>query len=160
MVSLLVSSLPVLVAIGDVLVPCVLVSSFTCVRCYGFKEHLNRYAFKSSLTDIPLVSVIRSLIITCMILSPPPFRSDSFSFLSIFCAVIFIELFPLFVSYTSQRVSIINFFLRKFGLNCGIMHIRLFNLTCIDNIFLLGSCVGSRKKKKKLSVFFLVCISN
>lgn len=65
-VSLLVSSLPVLVAIGDVLVPCVLVSSFTCIRCYGFKEHLNRYAFKSSLTDIPLVSVIRSLIITCV----------------------------------------------------------------------------------------------
>ncbi|XP_024026122.1 uncharacterized protein LOC21388625 [Morus notabilis] len=66
LVSLLVSSLPVLVAIGDVLVPCVLISSFTCVRCYGFKEHLNRYAFKSSLTDIPLVSVIRSLIITCV----------------------------------------------------------------------------------------------
>ncbi|KAL5575641.1 hypothetical protein UlMin_017340 [Ulmus minor] len=66
LVSLLVSSLPVLVAIGDVLVPCVLISSFTCVRCYGFKEHLRRYAFKSSLTDIPLVSVIRSLIITCV----------------------------------------------------------------------------------------------
>ncbi|KAF5726908.1 hypothetical protein HS088_TW22G00593 [Tripterygium wilfordii] len=65
-VSLLVSSLPVLVAIADVLVPCVLVSSFTCVRCYGFKEHLRRYAFKSSLTDIPLVSVIRSFIIICV----------------------------------------------------------------------------------------------
>ncbi|CAL2245690.1 unnamed protein product [Prunus armeniaca] len=62
--SLLVSSLPVLVAIGDMLVPCVLISSFTCVTCYGFKEHLHRYAFKSSLTDIPLVSFIRSLIIT------------------------------------------------------------------------------------------------
>ncbi|VVA36563.1 PREDICTED: alpha/beta [Prunus dulcis] len=64
--SLLVSSLPVLVAIGDMLVPCVLISSFTCVTCYGFKEHLHRYAFKSSLTDIPLVSFIRSLIITCV----------------------------------------------------------------------------------------------
>ena len=66
--SLLVSSLPVLVAIGDMLVPCILISSFTCVRCYGFKEHLRRYAFKSSLTDIPFVSMIRSLIIICMIL--------------------------------------------------------------------------------------------
>lgn len=64
--SLLVSSLPVLVAIGDVLVPCVLISSFTCVRCYGLKEHFRRYAFKSSLTDIPLVSVVRSLIIICV----------------------------------------------------------------------------------------------
>ncbi|RDX90599.1 yugF, partial [Mucuna pruriens] len=65
--SLLVTSLPVLVAVVDVLVPCVLISSFTCVKCYGFKEHLRRYAFKSSLTDIPLVSVIRSFIIICMI---------------------------------------------------------------------------------------------
>lgn len=64
--SLLVLSLPLLVAIGDVLVPCVLISSFTCVRCYTFKEHLNRYSFRSSLTDVPVVSVIRSLIITCV----------------------------------------------------------------------------------------------
>lgn len=66
LVSLLISSLPVLVAVMDVVVPCVLISSFTCVRCYSFKEHLRRYAFKSSLTDIPLVSVIRSLIIICV----------------------------------------------------------------------------------------------
>ncbi|KAL9323151.1 hypothetical protein ACSQ67_011204 [Phaseolus vulgaris] len=64
--SLLVTSLPVLVAVVDVLVPCVLVSSFTCVKCYGFTEHLRRYAFKSSLTDIPLVSVIRSFVIICV----------------------------------------------------------------------------------------------
>lgn len=64
--SLLVLSAPLLVAIGDVLVPSVLISSFTCMKCYSFKEHLRRYAFKSSLTDIPLVSVMRSLIITCM----------------------------------------------------------------------------------------------
>uniref|UniRef100_A0A9I9DT51 AB hydrolase-1 domain-containing protein n=1 Tax=Cucumis melo TaxID=3656 RepID=A0A9I9DT51_CUCME len=56
--SLLVSSLPVLVAIGDMLVPCILISSFTCVRCYGFKEHLRRYAFKSvySMCDGPALS--------------------------------------------------------------------------------------------------------
>ncbi|KAA8540453.1 hypothetical protein F0562_024628 [Nyssa sinensis] len=64
--SLLVLSAPLLVAIGDILVPGLLISSFTCVRCYSFKEHLHRYAFRSSLTDIPLVSVIRSLIITCV----------------------------------------------------------------------------------------------
>lgn len=46
-----------------ILVPSVLISSFTCVGCYGFKEHLR---IKSSLTDIPLVSVLRSLVITCM----------------------------------------------------------------------------------------------
>ncbi|KAL2463092.1 alpha/beta-hydrolase superfamily protein [Forsythia ovata] len=62
--SLVVMSLPVVVAIGDVVVMCVLVSSFTCIHCYSFREHLQRYGFKSSLTDIPLVSIIRSLIIT------------------------------------------------------------------------------------------------
>lgn len=64
--SLVVTSLPVVVAVVDVLVPCVLISSFTCVRCYSFREHLHRYAFKSSLTDIPLVSVIRSIVIICV----------------------------------------------------------------------------------------------
>ncbi|GAB4842039.1 hypothetical protein Ancab_011999 [Ancistrocladus abbreviatus] len=64
--SLLVQCLPVFVAVGDVLVPCVLISSFTCVKCYGFREHLTRYSFKSSLIDIPLVSVVRSLIIACV----------------------------------------------------------------------------------------------
>ncbi|KAK6914963.1 Alpha/beta hydrolase fold-1 [Dillenia turbinata] len=64
-ISLLISSAPVLVAIGDILVPCALVSSFVCVRCHSFREHLHRYAFKSSLLDIPLVSILRSFIITC-----------------------------------------------------------------------------------------------
>ncbi|OIW15840.1 hypothetical protein TanjilG_04375 [Lupinus angustifolius] len=64
--SLLVTSLPVVVAVMDVLVPCVLISSFTCVRCYSFKEHLRKYDFRSSLGDIPMVSVMRSLIIICV----------------------------------------------------------------------------------------------
>ncbi|KAF8086874.1 hypothetical protein N665_0609s0006 [Sinapis alba] len=64
--SLLVSSLPLLVAICDVLVPSFLLSSFTCVTCYGAKEHLTRYGFKRSLTDIPLVSVARSFLVICI----------------------------------------------------------------------------------------------
>lgn len=64
--SLLVVSLPVVVAIADAALPCLLIPSFTCVKCYSFREHLERYAFKSSLMDIPLVSIVRSLIIICM----------------------------------------------------------------------------------------------
>ncbi|KAG6429915.1 hypothetical protein SASPL_107972 [Salvia splendens] len=64
--SLVVVALPVVVAIVDAVLPCLLVSSFTCVNCYGFTEHLHRYAFKSSLVDIPLVSIIRSLVIICV----------------------------------------------------------------------------------------------
>lgn len=62
--SLLVLSAPLIVAIGDVLVPSVLISTFTCIRCYSFKEHLQRYSFRSTLMDIPLVSVMRFFIIT------------------------------------------------------------------------------------------------
>lgn len=64
--SLLVQCLPVLVAVGDVLVPCVLISYFTCLRCHEFWQHLIRYSFKRSLVDIPLVSAVRSLIIICI----------------------------------------------------------------------------------------------
>ncbi|CAA0824436.1 alpha/beta-Hydrolases superfamily protein [Striga hermonthica] len=64
--SLLVVSLPVVVAIIDAIFPCLLISSFTCVKCYSYKEHLRRYTFKSSLMDIPLVSIVRSIIITCV----------------------------------------------------------------------------------------------
>ncbi|XP_057772736.1 uncharacterized protein LOC130992204 [Salvia miltiorrhiza] len=64
--SLLVVALPVVVAIVDAVLPCLLISSFTCVKCYSFREHLQRYAFKSSLVDIPLVSIIRSLVIICV----------------------------------------------------------------------------------------------
>lgn len=71
--SLVVQSAAVLVAMGDVFVPCILVQSFTCVRCYSFREHLQRYAFKSSLIDIPFVSIVRSLIIICNANCDSPF---------------------------------------------------------------------------------------
>ncbi|KAG6425296.1 hypothetical protein SASPL_115724 [Salvia splendens] len=64
--SLLLVALPVMVAIADAVFPCLLISSFTCVNCLSFREHLERYAFKSSLVDIPLVSIIRSLLIICV----------------------------------------------------------------------------------------------
>lgn len=64
--SLLAVSLPLVVAVSDAVVPCLLIPSFTCVGCVGVKEHLRRYAFRSSLVDIPAVSIVRSLIIMCM----------------------------------------------------------------------------------------------
>ncbi|GMI91868.1 hypothetical protein like AT1G15490 [Hibiscus trionum] len=64
--SLLASSLPLLVAVCDITVPFLLLSSFTCITCHGFQEHLRRYDFKNSLTDFPLVSILRSVIITCV----------------------------------------------------------------------------------------------
>lgn len=66
-VSLLTVSAPVLVAIGDVAVSLVLASRFACGRCHGLKVHVTGYGFRRSLMDIPVVSIIRSFIITCKI---------------------------------------------------------------------------------------------
>ncbi|XP_072992685.1 uncharacterized protein [Typha latifolia] len=64
--SLLVLSAPVLVAVGDVVVSMALASRFACVRCYGVRGHVARYGFKTSLMDVPLISILRSLIVTCV----------------------------------------------------------------------------------------------
>lgn len=66
MASLLTLSLPMLVAFGDVTVSLGLASRFACGTCYGLKEHVSRYAFRKSLIDIPLVSIVRSIFITCV----------------------------------------------------------------------------------------------
>ncbi|CAI9773646.1 unnamed protein product [Fraxinus pennsylvanica] len=87
--SLVVMSLPVMVAISDVVVMCLLILSFTCFNCYSFREHLQRYGFKSSLTDIPLVSTIRSLIITYLyaMCDSPMLSHGSYLGIVTFCSI-------------------------------------------------------------------------
>lgn len=63
--SLLVLSAPVLVAVGDTVGSLVLALKFACAGCHGLRGLLNKYSFRSSLMDISLVSVVRSLVITC-----------------------------------------------------------------------------------------------
>jgi hypothetical protein len=66
--SLLVASAPALVALGDVTVPVVLALRLTSAGHHvrmGVRDHVRDYGFRSSLLDIPLVSIIRSLIVTC-----------------------------------------------------------------------------------------------
>ncbi|KAL3375392.1 hypothetical protein AABB24_006732 [Solanum stoloniferum] len=94
LVSLLMLSAPVMVAIGDVLLPSVLISSFTCVRCYSFKEHLHRYDFKTSLMDIPLISILRSLIISCVysMCDGPALSHGPYLGTATFCSIISIVL--------------------------------------------------------------------
>uniref|UniRef100_A0A0C9S4B7 TSA: Wollemia nobilis Ref_Wollemi_Transcript_25419_2929 transcribed RNA sequence n=1 Tax=Wollemia nobilis TaxID=56998 RepID=A0A0C9S4B7_9CONI len=62
--SLLVFSAPVFVAIADIVVPSALLSAFR--SRHGLKLDWNVYNFRSSLIDIPLISLIRSLIIICV----------------------------------------------------------------------------------------------
>ncbi|GJW58547.1 alpha/beta hydrolases superfamily protein [Tanacetum coccineum] len=64
--SLLVLCLPVLVGVCDVVVMWGLLTRFSCLSCVGVMESFRRYEFRRSLIDVPLVSVVRSLIITCV----------------------------------------------------------------------------------------------
>ncbi|XP_048637733.1 uncharacterized protein LOC125610076 [Brassica napus] len=64
--SLLASSLPVLITVADVVVPCLIVSSITCLTCHSAAEHLRQYSFKTSFIDVPLISLLRSLAIICL----------------------------------------------------------------------------------------------
>ncbi|KAK1306698.1 hypothetical protein QJS10_CPA10g00450 [Acorus calamus] len=65
--SLLVLSAPVLVAVGDVLVSLALMSSFSVGGGDGgLREELRGYGFRRSLIDVPMLSVARSFIITCV----------------------------------------------------------------------------------------------
>lgn len=87
--SLLVLSAPLLVALGDVSVSLALASTFACVRCHGFRGHLDGYSFRSSLMDIPLVSVVRSLIITCVysLCDSPAISSGPFLGTALLCSL-------------------------------------------------------------------------
>jgi len=64
--SLLVVSAPVFVAIADIVIPLAFLSTFTCTTCHSLKLDWGSYSFRSSLVDIPLISVVRSLIIVCV----------------------------------------------------------------------------------------------
>lgn len=64
--SLVASSAALIVVLADIIVPCALLSIFTCCNsCYTLKFDWNTYCFRSSLVDIPLLSLVRSIIIIC-----------------------------------------------------------------------------------------------
>ena len=66
--SLLVFSAPVLLVIADALLPSALLSALSPVPSLSPKtlfSHFENYDFRYSLIDIPLVSIVRSLVIFC-----------------------------------------------------------------------------------------------
>ncbi|MCO5549117.1 hypothetical protein L7F22_002583 [Adiantum nelumboides] len=62
--SLLISCVPLLISIVDVALPCILLSTFTC--CNSCFSGWAAYNIGTSVADIPLLSLIRSLAIFCV----------------------------------------------------------------------------------------------
>ncbi|OAY46246.1 uncharacterized protein LOC110618623 [Manihot esculenta] len=69
LISFLLFSVPVLLAIADTLLPFSLLSASLSPSSLSFKtlsSHLNNYDFRYSLIDIPLISITRSAVIICV----------------------------------------------------------------------------------------------
>ncbi|KAL4194818.1 hypothetical protein AMTRI_Chr05g70360 [Amborella trichopoda] len=65
--SLLVFSAPTVVAIADALVPCALLSAFTRAGSWhSVKDQWQGYGFRTSLLDVPILSLARSFPIICV----------------------------------------------------------------------------------------------
>ncbi|PIN21575.1 hypothetical protein CDL12_05715 [Handroanthus impetiginosus] len=68
-ISLLLFSVPVLLAVADALLPSAFLSaslSPSSLTLQTFADHLSNYDFRYSLIDIPLLSIIRSAVILCV----------------------------------------------------------------------------------------------
>ncbi|CAI9757563.1 unnamed protein product [Fraxinus pennsylvanica] len=69
LISLLLFSAPIFLAIADALIPSVLLStsfSSSTLTLQTLSSHLNNYDYRYSLIDIPLISIVRSAIILCV----------------------------------------------------------------------------------------------
>ncbi|XP_065872306.1 uncharacterized protein [Euphorbia lathyris] len=65
LISFLLFSAPILVAIADTLLPISLLSSFS-FSFQSLSSHFTNYDFRHSLIDIPLISITRSAVIICV----------------------------------------------------------------------------------------------
>lgn len=68
-ISLLLFSAPIVLVIADTLIPSALLSASLSTSSFSVQtlsSHLTNYDFRYSLVDIPLISIIRSVIILCV----------------------------------------------------------------------------------------------
>ncbi|XP_074308148.1 uncharacterized protein LOC141643026 [Silene latifolia] len=67
LISFLFFSAPVLIAVADTIIPSALLSaSLSNSSLQSISSHFNNYDFRFSLIDIPLISILRSIVIICV----------------------------------------------------------------------------------------------
>ncbi|XP_022956481.1 uncharacterized protein LOC111458203 [Cucurbita moschata] len=93
LISLLLLSAPVLLVIADALLPSALLSASLYPYSFSLKSlpsHLTNYDFRSSLVDIPLISLLRSAIIFCVysFCDGPRLSRGPYLGITTFCSVI------------------------------------------------------------------------
>lgn len=134
LVSLLVFSVPILLIIADVLLPAALFSASLPPPAFTLQTllvRLNKYDFRLSLIDIPLVSIARSAIILCVYSFCDGPRLSRWPYLGVatFCSVaslVFVSLKGSYVlmngGYSSggyAEATVLGLFISSLGLAIG-----------------------------------------
>lgn len=134
LISLLLFSAPILLVIADAILPSALLSASLSLNLQALSSHLNNYDFRSSLIDIPLVSIIRSAIILCVysFCDGPRLSRGSYLGIATICSVLsllFVSLKAAYVfsdgssidrrGYGYSRAVEVTLFVCSFGLAIG-----------------------------------------
>ncbi|KAI3833691.1 hypothetical protein MKX03_004026 [Papaver bracteatum] len=141
--SLLIISAPVLLIITDSLLPSALLSaasSFSSSSSYNYSSlsflqslssHLNNYDFRSSLVDIPLISIIRSAVIFCVysICDGRTLSRGRYLIVTTLCSLLSLVFVSLKASYVFSGGALIR--RSKLGFVSGAMEIALFTCSLV-----------------------------
>ncbi|XP_022891585.1 uncharacterized protein LOC111406386 [Olea europaea var. sylvestris] len=105
LISLFLLSAPILLVIADALLPSALLSASLSLNLQALSSHLNNYDFRSSLIDIPLVSIIRSAIILCVygFCDGPRLSRGPYLGIATICSVLSLVFVSLKAAYVFRR---------------------------------------------------------
>ncbi|KAJ7959657.1 Alpha/beta hydrolase related protein [Quillaja saponaria] len=111
-ISLLLFSAPVLLVVADALVPSALLSassssSSSIFSLQNLSTHFDNYDFRYSLIDIPLISIIRSVVIFCVysLCDGPRLSSGSYLGITTICSVLSLVFVSLKATYVFGAAS-------------------------------------------------------
>ncbi|XP_022887218.1 uncharacterized protein LOC111403083 isoform X2 [Olea europaea var. sylvestris] len=110
LMSLLLFSAPILLVIADALLPSALLSASLSLNLQALSSHVNNYDFRSSLIDIPLVSIIRAAIILCVysFCDGPRLSRGPYLGIATICSVLSLAFVSLKAAYVFSDGSSIN----------------------------------------------------
>ncbi|MCL7029109.1 hypothetical protein MKW94_015916 [Papaver nudicaule] len=163
--SLLIISAPVLLIITDTLLPSALLSAASSFSSSSYNysslsllqslsSHLNNYDFRSSLVDIPLISIIRSAVIFCVycICDGRTLSRGRYLIVTTLCSLLSLVFVSLKASYVFSGGALIR--RSKLGFVSGAMEIALF--TCSLVLAIAHVVVAYRtscRERRKLLIY-------
>ncbi|KAJ7963991.1 Alpha/beta hydrolase-like protein [Quillaja saponaria] len=154
-ISLLLFSAPVLLVIADALVPSALLSassssSSTSLSLQNLSSHFDNYDFRYSLIDIPLISIIRSLVIFCVysFCDGPRLSRGPYLGITTMCSALSLVFVSLKATYVFGASNL------EPGVSVRAMEIALFLCSCILAVgHIVVAYRTSCRERRKLLVY-------